>query len=104
MLKEVNSSDVESYHSWSSNSRWFVFSSRRDDGLYTRLYIAHASPDEQIGKPFILPQPLSYDYEDIMQSYNIPEFVKSKINISPSSIKEIALRNNTLSDMSPVIN
>ncbi len=52
----------------------------------------------------MLPQPLSYDYEDIMQSYNIPEFVKSKINISPSSIKEIALRNNTLSDMSPVIN
>lgn len=51
MLKEVNSSDAESYHSWSSNSRWFVFSSRRDDGLYTRLYIAHASPDEQIGKP-----------------------------------------------------
>ena len=104
MLKEVNSSDVESYHSWSSNSRWFVFSSRRDDGLYTRLYIAHASPDGQIGKPFMLPQPLSDDYEDIMQSYNIPEFVKSKINISPSSIKEIALRNNTLSDMSPVIN
>ena len=32
-LPEVNSPDVESYHSWSGNSRWFVFSSRRDDGL-----------------------------------------------------------------------
>lgn len=103
-LKEVNSSDVESYHSWSSNSRWFVFSSRRDDGLYTRLYIAHVSSDGQVGKPFMLPQPRSYDYEDIMQSYNIPEFVKSPINISPSSIKEIAQRNNTHSDMSPAIN
>jgi len=33
-LPEVNSPDVESYHSWSGNSRWFVFSSRRDDGLF----------------------------------------------------------------------
>src|SRR5690606_16260105 len=33
-LDAVNSDDVESYHSWSSNSHWFVFSSRRDDGLY----------------------------------------------------------------------
>lgn len=52
----------------------------------------------------MLPQPLSYDYEDIMQSYNIPEFVKCKIDISPSSIKEIAQRNSTQSDMTPVIN
>ena len=40
-LLQVNSNDVESYHSWSSNSRWFVFSSRRDDGLYTRPYICY---------------------------------------------------------------
>ena len=32
-LPEVNSPDVESYHSWSGNSRWFVFSSRRGDGF-----------------------------------------------------------------------
>ena len=35
-LKKVNSNDVESYHSWSSNGRWIIFSSRRDDGSYTR--------------------------------------------------------------------
>ena len=40
-LLQVNSDDVESYHSWSSNSRWFVFSSRRGDGLYTRPYICY---------------------------------------------------------------
>ena len=44
-LVEVNSDDVESYHSWSSNSRWFVFSSRRIDGLYTRPYIAYVDED-----------------------------------------------------------
>ena len=31
-LTEANSDDTESYHSWSSNSRWIVFSSRRDEG------------------------------------------------------------------------
>lgn len=40
-MDEVNSNDVESYHSWSSNSRWLVFSSRRIDGLYTRPYLVH---------------------------------------------------------------
>jgi Tol biopolymer transport system component len=37
-LRAANSPEVESYHSWSSNSRWIVFSSRRGDGLYTRPY------------------------------------------------------------------
>ena len=32
-LEAANSDDVESYHSWSSDSRWIVFSSRRMDGL-----------------------------------------------------------------------
>lgn len=38
-LTEVNSNDVESYHNWSSNSRWFVFSSRRIDGLIPVLLL-----------------------------------------------------------------
>ena len=40
-MTEINSDDVESYHSWSSNGRWVVFSSRRYDGNYTRPYIAY---------------------------------------------------------------
>jgi Tol biopolymer transport system component len=55
-LTEVNSNDVESYHNWSSNSRWFVFSSRRIDGLYTRPFIANIDANGKIGKPFLLPQ------------------------------------------------
>ena len=44
----LNSNDTESYHSWSSNGRWVVFSSRRLDGLYTRPFIAYVGKD---GKP-----------------------------------------------------
>lgn len=79
-LDEVNSNDTESYHSWSSNSRWFVFSSRRDGGLYTRLYIASINEDGFVGKPFLLPQkePLTY-YDESVYSYNVPEFVSSPV-------------------------
>lgn len=55
-IKEVNSDDTESFHNWSSNSRWFVFSSRRGDGLYTRLYLASMDENGVVGKPFLLPQ------------------------------------------------
>jgi len=79
-LEEVNSADTDSFHNWSSNSRWFVFSSRREDGLFTRLYIAHFSEDGVAGKPFLLPQrnPLDY-YQDLFLSYNVPEFVTGPV-------------------------
>ena len=79
-LDEVNSPDTDSYHNWSSNSRWFVFSSRRDDGLFTRLYIAHFGANGVAGKPFLLPQrdPKNY-YEDLFRSYNVPEFVTGPV-------------------------
>ena len=32
-INEINSNRTESYHSWSSNGRWLMFSSRRTDGL-----------------------------------------------------------------------
>ena len=77
-----NSENVESYHTWSSNSRWVVFSSRRMDGLYTRPYIAYIGEDNRLGKPFVLPQKRGNFYSLCMNSYNIPEMVKSKIEVS----------------------
>ena len=50
-LAEVNSDDVESYHSWSSNSRWLIFSSRRTNGLYTRPFIAYVDEKGETCKP-----------------------------------------------------
>lgn len=74
----LNSPDADSYHSWSSNGRWVVFSSRRIDGRYTRLYIAHFDGDGHFGKPFLLPQP-SYSHNTLrLKSYNVPEFVKGE--------------------------
>lgn len=81
-MSAANSSDVDSYHSWSSNSRFLVFSSRRVDGLYTRLYMTYIDENGVEHKPFILPQrnPRRF-YEGLMFSYNIPEFVKAKVKV-----------------------
>ena len=81
-MSKANSADTESYHGWSSNSRWMMFSSRRDDGLYTRLYFTHIDENGQESKPFMLPQkhPLHY-YSYMNRSYNVPEFVTGPVDM-----------------------
>ncbi len=82
-ITEVNSTDVESYHSWSSNGRWMLFTSRRDDGGYTHLYIAYFDKDGRAHKPFILPQQDPHFYENYYKSYNVPEFMIEPVTITP---------------------
>ncbi len=89
-MNRVNSQDVDSYHSWSSNSRWIVFSSRRGDGLYTRPYIAHIGEDGETGKAFMLPQKDPDFYDAFMKSYNIPELVKGEVKTDPYHISNQA--------------
>lgn len=86
-LSEFNSDDVESYHSWSSNGRWMVFSSRRDDGLYTRPYIGYIDSLGTAHKPFLMPQkyPQRY-YQSQMNSYNLPEFTQDRVKVSKRRI------------------
>lgn len=89
-MKPANSNDTESYHSWSSNSRWIVFSSRRDDGLYTRPYISFIGEDGSVGKAFMLPQKDPAFYKYFMKSYNIPEFVTAKVKADSYQIARLA--------------
>lgn len=90
-LDALNSDDVESYHSWSSNSRWLVFSTRRDDGLYTKPYFSYIDEDGNAHKPFLLPQrdPRRH-YDSQMYAYNIPEFVSGKVSVTGSEIASFA--------------
>ncbi len=86
---DINSNRTESYHEWSSTGRWIVFSSRRDDGLYTRPYFSYFDPSGKVHKPFILPQKNSGYYNSFMKSYNIPELVTSRIELDPRKLAEI---------------
>ena len=72
----ANSDDTESFHNWSTNSRWLVLSSRRDDGLYTRPYFCHVDADCRVSKAFMLPQrnPRRF-YRDRFLSFNVPDFI-----------------------------
>lgn len=92
-MSALNSPDTESYHSWSGNSDWVVFSSRRDNGLYTLPYICHIGADGKPCKPFLLPQedPDKYDYQ--LYSYNIPELTQGAVEVSPYAIQEVAAKN-----------
>ncbi len=87
-MTKVNSNNTESYHSWSSNSKWFVFSSRRLDGLYTRPYIAHLNEKGEPGKPFLLPQENVNYYDNLFFSYNIPEFVKAPVKLDINQFED----------------
>jgi len=89
-LRQANSDDVESYHSWSGNSRWLVFSSRRMDGLYTRPFIAHIDRDGQASKPFAVPQETPAFFSDCLYSFNIPEFVSGEVDFSTKKIIDTA--------------
>jgi len=80
---EINSTETDSYHSWSSNGKWLVFSSKRMDGRSTRPYIAYVNSWDQIGKPFALPQQDPTYYDKMVQSYNIPELLKGEIRLTP---------------------
>ena len=72
----ANSKDTESFHNWSTNSRWLVVSSRRDDGLFTRPYFCHVDKDGNVTKAFMLPQrnPRQF-YRGRFMSFNVPDFI-----------------------------
>lgn len=82
-VDEINSKKSESYHSWSSNGKWVVISSRREDGVHTRLYLSHLNNDGTFTKPFPLPQKDPEFSNKFMYSFNIPEFTVEPVKVSP---------------------
>ena len=90
-ISEVNSQRAESLHSWTTNSRWFLFTSRRDDGLYTRIYFSHFDESGKATKPFMLPQQNPKDYyRRLLDSYNTPDFTSRPVSTDiPALIRDI---------------
>ena len=91
-VKEINSNDTESYHAWSSNGRWVVFSSRRYDGNYTRPFIAHIDAHGRATKPFELPCADPDYHRQFMKCYNIPEFMRGPVTIRPQDFADVLHR------------
>jgi hypothetical protein len=81
-LTEVKGDKSDSYHSWSSNSRWFVFASKRGDGQYGKPYFCHLDQDGHATKPFVLPQKNSRFYGYTVKSFNVPDLGKSSTGMT----------------------
>ncbi len=86
---DLNSNTAESHSSWSSNSRWLVFSSKRTDGVLTRPYIAFIDSAGNTSKPFLLPQEDPGMYDLLQANYNRPELVTGKVELSPIEIRNL---------------
>ena len=86
-IDEVNSPFSESFHNWSSDSRWFLFSSRRADGLYVQVYLSSIDSTGHCTKPFVLPQknPRKY-YHNTLYSFNVPDFTKRKVSFDTRGV------------------
>lgn len=87
----LNSEESESYHSWSSNGKWVLFSSKRIDGRFTRLYFTHWD-GKTWTKPFMLPQEDPYDNTLLMMAYNVPDFILKPVQIDRSRVKKLLKR------------
>ena len=83
LMREANSTDTESFHNFSTNGRWVIFSSRRDDGSFTRLYLTYFDKRGRARKPFVIPQKDPDYYLNFYRSYNIPEFMTGPVTVSP---------------------
>ncbi|MCK5056849.1 MAG: tetratricopeptide repeat protein, partial [Candidatus Aminicenantes bacterium] len=66
---KCNTSNMNSWHSWSPNSKWLVFSSKVQ-GPYTQLYLTHIDENGNDTPPVLL-ENLQYP----KKAANIPEFV-----------------------------
>ena len=97
-IESINNPESEGSQSWSSNSRWMVFSSRREDGLFTQPHFTYVDDEGNFHKPFVLPQhnPLEF-YRDNVYAYNLPELITGKVEVKPRDIAdEMASEGQTL--------
>lgn len=74
---------ADSWHSWSSNSRWIVFASKRMDGTYAYLYLTHIDEDGRASPAVRLPEE-----SPPLASYNIPEFCARRPPVSDRELFE----------------
>lgn len=86
----INSKYAESYPVFSSNGRWIMMESRRDDSNYTRPYIAYFDKKGKAHKAFELPQKDPSFYTYFLRSYNRTEFMVEPVSVTPQEFTAVA--------------
>lgn len=89
MLDGIKGDKSDTYHSWSSSGKWFVFASKRGDGQYGKPYFCHIDGNGGVSKPFVLPQKSSRFYEYNVKSFNIPDLGDSSTGLNLRNAKDM---------------
>lgn len=93
----------ESGPNWSSNSRWIVFSSKRKDGVFTRVYFAYVGEDGRSAKAVELPQrdPAAEDCR--LTAYNLPQLTAEPMPVSHEAIVRAICARRRAEDSAPTV-
>ena len=87
----VSSNRCDTWHGFSSNGRWIVFSSKRLTGRFARPFFSYIDETGRAYKPFLLPQKDPTFYDSLLQVYNIPELISEPVRIKPKQLTKAIL-------------
>ncbi|MFH1716413.1 MAG: hypothetical protein ABIF19_03610 [Planctomycetota bacterium] len=85
----INSSESESWHSFSSNSRWIAFSSKRRTGVFTRSYLSYVDREGEVYKPIVLPQKDPTYYDACLWTYSVPELISEPVRVTKEELGRV---------------
>ena len=88
-MDEIKGDKSDSYHSWSSSGKWFVFASKRGDGQYGKPYFCHLDENGRTTKPFVLPQKSSRFYVYNLKSFNVPDMGSAPTGLTARDAKRM---------------
>ena len=98
----INSDQSESWHSWSSNSRWIAFSSKRGNGTFTRTYLSYVDPNGVAHQPLVLPQKDPTHYDSCLWTYSVPELVTGPLRVTKEKLGRVVRSSRKISVEMPV--
>ncbi len=99
---DINSSESESWHCWSGNSRWIAFSSKRGSGVFTRIYIAYVDKNGKVYKPIRLPQKDPTYYKSCLWTYSVPELVTEPVRATKEMLGRVVRSSEKISVKIPI--
>jgi hypothetical protein len=86
---DINSDQSETWHCWSSNSRWIAFSSKKGNGLFTRTYLAYVDEAGRFYKPILLPQKDPLFYDSCLWTHGVPELIIEPLKTTGEKLAKV---------------
>ncbi len=98
----INSNASESWHSFSSNSRWIAFSSKAGSGVFTRSYLSYVDREGRAHKPIVLPQKNPTYYDACLWTYSVPELISKPVRVTKEKLGRVVRSSQAIPADMPV--